>query len=544
MPGLIDFETQQTDDKTQRKALQAQRKEELTKSTATNAAKDWRRRVAKQGPWDPAGDATFSLDGAPSQPMPVQISDTEDFLPFFAHLKGNGQHVLSSALAANPGDQPQIDCSISTSTEPYYHTPFLEFPRGVLYADQRMDLCKQVLGPASLPPLMDSLDSNDFVRHFLFGNNIIGPKASQRLAQFIEQHPNQMETWYLAGNCIDAASFSILVEALVKSPAVANVWLKRNPLGPDAVDDIFKLVTQTPNLRTLDLDQTSLGDKGVAKLFSLLADHCNKHAIALRHIYLNANGVGVSAATAISRFLSASHSQLQSLYLSNNPLGCTGVSALSNGLAQNESLQRLTLQSVGMTDDGAKALLDAVSYNRTIQALDFGTSFATEDLGSRYNWLTDAIAPSVHHLIWSSRSLLYLNLGYTQLSQTTLNTIVEAIANGSGPKLAWFSAKAEPPSADGHQARATARANIEAGRLQKLLHVQLADNVRRVYGDDMTYDAWVAEEKRFVLSPRDVRYIDSVYRNRDAGMARRGLMQLNKRWDEDDDTLETVRNAA
>lgn len=62
-----------------------------------------------------------------------------------------------------------------------------------------------------------------------------------------------METWYLAGNCIDTASFSILVDSMVKSPAITNVWLKRNPLGSAAADDVFRLITQTPNLRTLDL---------------------------------------------------------------------------------------------------------------------------------------------------------------------------------------------------------------------------------------------------------------------------------------------------
>lgn len=39
--------------------------------------------------------------------------------------------------------------------------------------------------------------------------------------------------------------------------------------------------------------------------------------------------------------------------------------------------------------------------------------------------------------------------------------------------------------------------------------------------------------------PPDVRYIDSVYRNRDAGMARRGLMVLDKWW-KDEEELEKV----
>jgi hypothetical protein len=46
--------------------------------------------------------------------------------------------------------------------------------------------------------------------------------------------------------------------------------------------------------------------------------------------------------------------------------------------------------------------------------------------------------------------------------------------------------------------------------------------------------------KRFLLSPPDVRFIDSVYRNRDSARARRGEMVLVKHWDEDDETLRRV----
>jgi hypothetical protein len=42
----------------------------------------------------------------------------------------------------------------------------------------------------------------------------------------------------------------------------------------------------------------------------------------------------------------------------------------------------------------------------------------------------------------------------------------------------------------------------------------------------------------------DVRKIDSVYHNRDTGLARRGLMKLDKWWDEGDETLKEVMNSA
>lgn len=66
-------------------------------------------------------------------------------------------------------------------------------------------------------------------------------------------------------------------------------------------------------------------------------------------------------------------------------------------------------------------------------------------------------------------------------------------------------------------------------------------NVHREYGVD--YDEFEAGGKRFLMSPQDVRLIDSVYRNRDSGKARRGLMRLEKVWAEGDETLKMVQQA-
>jgi NLR family CARD domain-containing protein 3 len=169
---------------------------------------------------------------------------------------------------------------------------------------------------------MDALDTNTFVRHFLFGNNLIGPRAAKLIAEYIKKHPDQIETWYLAGNCINADSFATLVDALVDSPSVANILLKRNPLGPDAVADLGRLIVHTPNLRTLDLDQTSLGDAGVAKLFQFLTEH-HLSPIGLRNLYLNATGAGPATAKALGSYLASPNCTITSLYMSCNPIGST-----------------------------------------------------------------------------------------------------------------------------------------------------------------------------------------------------------------------------
>ena len=354
-----------------RKMVILQRKREIEDNTKQHERMRWGPRIIKQGAWNPTTDP-LSLDGAPSLPMPVEIATPESLAPFFQHLALGGDVTKESTTH---GDEAvEIE-------EPYYNIPSLEFEKGVVYSDNRMDLCKMVLGPNNIGALMESLKTNEFVTHFLLGNNIIGPHGAKCIADFLQEYPNRMDTWYLAGNCIDTASLELLVDQWTKSTSVTNIWLKRNPLGPAAADHVFRLVTETPNLRTLDLDQTELGDVGIEKLFTSLAN--NKKPIALRNIYLNAIGIGTNGATAIAKYLSSSHCALEAIYATNNPMGNKGVSALAAGLKKNKSLSRLTLASVGVSDNGIIDLCEALERHPKLMTLDIGQSYATEDLNSR-----------------------------------------------------------------------------------------------------------------------------------------------------------------
>lgn len=108
------------------------------------------------------------------------------------------------------------------------------------------------------------------------------------------------------------------------------------------------------------------------------------------------------------------------------------------------------------------------------------------------------------------------------------------------PSLLFYHAKTI------HEQSKAAAAVMEGQKhiaLSKAAHAQLTENVKRVY--NMDYDTFFQEEKRWLVNDKDdVRKIDSVYRNRDAGLARRGLKKLDKWWDEDDETLNEVMKGA
>jgi Ran GTPase-activating protein (RanGAP) involved in mRNA processing and transport len=501
--------------------LQRRYKELLkTKEQEKNVGID---RFKAQGQWNPEKQP-ISLAGAPALPMPVDISDAHSLGPFFTHLRQNGTSSTISLVSRS---------AATNFTETFYRTRGLEFPKGVLYDDGRMDLCKKVVGPSHIGPLLESLKTNTFVKHFLLGNNIIGPTGAKHIADFVYEFPDRIDTWYLAGNCIDGPSFSKLVDAFVTSPAISNIWLKRNPLGPYAANDLFRLITETSNLRTLDLDQTELGDAGVTELFSKLAQH--QRSTRLEIIYLNGSGIGVAGATAIGKYMASKICSVHSIYMSNNPLSSKGAAALASGLHSNRSLIRLTLASTGISDAGAIHLFAALQDHPTLRVLDVGASFATADLGQAYNYLTDAIAPTLAVLISSVSTLEYLNLGFSPMTHAGLNTIFEAAVESSS----LFLLSVRPVSNSGveypkHERERYLKLKQELAEHQK-------GNIKARFGDGMSSDDFYKSERRWVLSDKDsIRKIDSVYRNRDMGLARRGIIKLNKWWDDGDETLAEV----
>jgi NLR family CARD domain-containing protein 3 len=504
----------------------------------------WSSRILAQGAWD-AAKTPISLDGVSAIPMPVKVAQEMDLMPFFGHLEKGGTHELNGDEEASLLDNGK--------GEPYYGVQGAEFRKGVIYQDGRMDLCKMVVGPDHIWRLMDSLQHNAFVRHFLLGNNIIGPSGADAIATFINLFPNRMETWYLAGDCIDGPSFSILVDALVKSPAVTNVWIKRNPLGSGAAHDVFRLITQTENLRTLDLDQTELGDQGVAHLFTKLAAYTpnDNKKLPLRNLYLNGNGISAEGARALALFLSSPHCGVTSLYLSTNPLGNEGVQALAAAMPSAPYLTRLFLQSVGVSTQGAVALCESVAGHPGLRSLDMGQAYATEDLGQAYNYIEDGALPSLSKMLLKTPHLEYLNLAHCPITAQGLLGLSSSVVQA--PSLLYYNAETilpDPekaartfkPSSDGKFLDPSQRTKNEIAS-EKAIRAHLEANVQSRYGAHVSYTQFMAEEKRWVVSDRDVRKIDSVYRNRDAGMARRGLMTLVKDWEEGDTTLDMVKNA-
>jgi len=101
---------------------------------------------------------------------------------------------LSDAIA-NPEAEP-VDIASREQMQPLYDwlsartekegTLDLRFLKGVVTSDGRLDLCKQVIGPMGIEPLLEAMGNTQHVDRLLLGNNVIGDGGGQVIADFMK----------------------------------------------------------------------------------------------------------------------------------------------------------------------------------------------------------------------------------------------------------------------------------------------------------------------------------------------------------------------
>lgn len=96
-------------------------------------------------------------------PEPVDISSHEQMRPLYEWLEENR---LKEKVEKNYAD--------------------LQFLRGTVTGDGRLDLCKQVIGPKGIHPLLNAMEENVHVDRILLGNNVMGDEAGQAISNFIK----------------------------------------------------------------------------------------------------------------------------------------------------------------------------------------------------------------------------------------------------------------------------------------------------------------------------------------------------------------------
>lgn len=342
---------------------------------------------------DDALDAPISEEVLRPRPVPVKPCPPEELEPLIAHLDDNA-----------PVDEAT------------------QFIRGTHMPDGRLDLCKQVVGPEGIGPVLDAVADNPHVTNFMIGNNIVGNSGARAIADFIRGGRSHIDVWYIGGNEIDAQGLAPICEALYDHPHVQSLWLKRNPLGPDSGALLAELLRRNDRIHTLDLVNTGLLDEGLRVLAEALADNRG-----LRHLYLGTNGLGVDSARVLADIL-RTHDHLESLFVSCNRLGDEGAELLANALRRNTSLRRLSLASNRMGPAGAEALADALSDGTSgLEFLGLGWTRATAAVGELGNRIGNDGASALARMLRANRSLRALDVSHNRISQAGIDALGDAL---------------------------------------------------------------------------------------------------------------------
>jgi diketogulonate reductase-like aldo/keto reductase len=311
--------------------------------------------------------------------MPVEISDPSSFNPLITHLLKNEE-----------------------TKEP--HT----FIKGTVFPDGRLDLCKQVTGYKSIKNICDAVAQNDHIKHFLLGNNIAFDEDKVNGAGCLGNlmKTSEIETWYLAGNCITPDCAKIIAESLYCNQYTKALWLKRNPIGP-GTKHLNKMLNNNNVLELLDLHNCGLRDNGCELLFDGLQN------TSLKHLYLDANDI--HELKPISDYIMNGTSNIETLYLSLNPIDSKTLQTFFKTIAGNPTIKRLCLSSCGIDDTYDFTDL----YLPNLIMIDLGMYKSTSDLGLKSNRLTDASIPQLKELVEKHQNLQFISLYGTEMYDTS-----------------------------------------------------------------------------------------------------------------------------
>jgi uncharacterized protein (DUF924 family)/Ran GTPase-activating protein (RanGAP) involved in mRNA processing and transport len=330
------------------------------------------------------------------EPMPVTPCSLDELEPLLVHLR--------------------TDAPVAQQTA---------FHKGTLTPDGRLDLCKQVVGPDGIGPLLGAMKLSHQVKRLLLGNNIVGDGGAAAIAGFIrERADSPLDCWYIAGNQIGPAGVAHVCDALAHDTKVTSLWLKRNPLKADGMRPLAELLRTNRTIEVLDLVNCGLLDDGLAILLGALrGPGANR---TLKHLYVGTNGVTERSAPVIAELL-ADDCRLESLYLSCNRLGDAGVAELARGLSANRTLQRVSLASNRIGPAGAAALAAALADHPTIALVDLGFTKATNSVGELGNFIGDDGARVLAEMLAGNRTLRVLDLLHNFISQVGVNHLRRAL---------------------------------------------------------------------------------------------------------------------
>ena len=194
---------------------------------------------------------------------------------------------------------------------------------------------------------------------------------------------------------IDDACVQMLASALHENTQLIDLNLARNDFGDDGGKYLVAMLRHNSTLRSLSISQNKAGLSTIQALHAMLEDSGNSTLTALDLGFLtfleNDPGeeegrLAVNLKCEIAQFLVRNHEKHVknkeadieeefTLCLSGQGLGDYGAIQIAQFLMSCGSLRSVDLSSNDIEDDGAEALLSALSVNTTIRTLNLEDNY-------------------------------------------------------------------------------------------------------------------------------------------------------------------------
>ena len=155
------------------------------------------------------------------------------------------------------------------------------------------------------------------------------------------------------------------------------IWLERNEIRSDGIDELAKFLEKRVNLRSLSLKRNYIGDGGAERLGAMLGSWKNKSLETLALGFCNISGRGAQAiCTAVLKMPTAM--TLTSLDFTANFLKHEGAKALAVAVQDLRFLKSVRAGSNSIEDEGAVALAKAALESRSLTTLDLECNHLTD----------------------------------------------------------------------------------------------------------------------------------------------------------------------
>ena len=207
------------------------------------------------------------------------------------------------------------------------------------------------------------------------------------------RHNEGVRRLRLEDNNINSEGFQHLVTALRVNATLVDLAVRCNPI--DHCDGIEEIGS---GLRSLDMSETNIGDRGATSIGRLLS-----RSRSLTELYLEGCIIGASGFHGICRGVAQSQS-LRRLMLSHNRPGTCGVEAVSQMLQRNSSLHALSLSSCMLDDSCLPTLVHGLVQNSALHEVSLGFNSIGDD-GCR------ALGRTLPHLSVASLELQFNEFG-------------------------------------------------------------------------------------------------------------------------------------